>query len=211
MRRDGLTFLCVLTIPLLCSILACERRPQIRSVDVPQGYMRTLHVMRNGRLLQFGPFIGYYFKPVENGDFTHLNFLCFNERNFYTDDLAGHALLFRGQAKLTKLEPVKDAVPQSTGRIRPVSFDQAPPSWLKNRPEPQDMFTHFHSMYDRSGATFYGYWLRHEAQAAFTYNMGGRVHEPSPLHHVVEPGPDRGFARLVEFDFGPENGATSIH
>jgi hypothetical protein len=34
--------------------------------------------------------------------------------------------------------------------------------------------------------------------------MGGRVGKDSPLYHRVSSGPDRDFARIIEFDRGPE-------
>lgn len=38
----------------------------------------------------------------------------------------------------------------------------------------------------------------------FTYDMGGRVGPDSPLYHEVTPGTDRDFAKIMEFDYGPE-------
>ena len=49
-----------------------------------------------------------------------------------------------------------------------------------------------------------GYWIRHVAVSDFTYDMGGRVGKESPLYHRVRKGPDRDFARIIEFDRGPE-------
>jgi hypothetical protein len=48
-----------------------------------------------------------------------------------------------------------------------------------------------------------GYWIRHVAVSEFTYDMGGRVGKKSPLYHRVRKGPDREFARIIEFDRGP--------
>lgn len=54
--------------------------------DVPRGYVSEIQVEVRDRLLNFGPFVGYYFKPEAPGDFTRLTFICFNERSFYTRD-----------------------------------------------------------------------------------------------------------------------------
>ena len=98
------------------------------------------------------------------------------------------------------------AIPAAGGRrIVPLFFSQAPDAWRDARPRPQADYVHFHSAYDDRGAVRHGYWLRHTAKARFTYDMGGRVTQDSPLYHLVEPGPDRRFARILEFDHGPGN------
>jgi len=61
----------------------------------------------------------------------------------------------------------------------------------------------FHSAYDGRGAVRYGYWLAHTAKSRFTYDMGRRVDQTSPLYDPVTPGPDKQFARIIEFDHGP--------
>jgi hypothetical protein len=63
---------------------------------------------------------------------------------------------------------------------------------------------HFHSCYNGIGPVLIGYWLRHTAAADFTYDMGGRVAENSPLYHRVQKGVDRDFAKIIEFDKGPQ-------
>jgi hypothetical protein len=92
---------------------------------------------------------------------------------------------------------------EGQNRINPVSFEQAPPQWLQSRPQPADVYLHFHSCYDARGAVRQGYWLRHVGVAEFTYDMGGRVSIDSILYHRVKKGEDRDFARLIEFDRGP--------
>jgi hypothetical protein len=147
--------------------------------------------------------VGYYFKPSPGGDLSRLDFICFNERSFYTNDLPANALLYKGSALWQRLPDEHGAIPAADGRrIRPVFFSQAPNAWLDSRPSPQDGYVHFHSAHDERGAVYYGYWLRHAAQARFTYDMGGRVSRDSPLYHRVKTGPDRQFARIIEFDHG---------
>lgn len=80
----------------------------------------------------------------------------------------------------------------------------SPSPWIDSRPEPRDEFLHFHSCYDARGPVLTGYWLRHEAVSEFTYDMGGRVDRESPLYHEVRPGTDKDFARIIEFDSGPQ-------
>jgi hypothetical protein len=65
------------------------------------------------------------------------------------------------------------------------------------------VYVHFHSAYDGRGAVRFGYWLAHTAKSRFTYDMGGRVDQTSPRYHPVTPGPDKQFARIIEFDHGP--------
>jgi hypothetical protein len=193
----------VLLAMLLAGLAACGSEPP-KGLEVPDGYVATLQIPRDGRLYRFGPFVGYYFRPHQVGDLSRLEFICFNEDGFYASDMPVNARLFVGEAVLTRLPEQPDAIPTSGGRIRPVFFDAAPQTWLESRPKPHDEFLHFHSAYDAAGAVPLGYWLRHEGAGRFTYDMGGRVGPDSPLHHRVEPGIDRRFARIVEFDFGPQ-------
>ncbi len=171
-------------------------------LDVPRGWVRVLHVERDGRRYSFGPFVGYYFKPGPDGNFSSVPFKCWNENGFYSSDAPVNALLFEGTTRLTELQSVDFQIPDGA-RINPVFFEDAPDAWLQQRPAPQEEYLHFHSCYDATGAVRLGYWLRHEAQRAFTYDMGGKVDRSSPLFHKVEPGFDGDFARIIEFDHGP--------
>jgi len=202
LRRSGFR-LSALVIGAMILLAGCSESAQKPSdPDIPRGYMPILDIEMNGRLLQFGPFAGYYFKPDSPDDVSRLRVLCFNEDFFYTRDMPENTLLFKGDAILTTLEPVE--VPQTGDqRIIPVFFHQAPRAWLQSRPDPQNEFIHFHSCYDKSGPALTGYWLRHKAEAAFTYDMGQRVNEKSPLYHMVTPGIDKNFAKIIEFDRGP--------
>ncbi|MDY6903527.1 MAG: hypothetical protein SWH61_02470 [Thermodesulfobacteriota bacterium] len=173
------------------------------SLSVPRGYAATLEIDLQGRRVGFGPFVGYYFKPKEPGDLTRLEFVCFNEQSFYTRDLEENAMLFAGEAVFTRL-PEADMTLPAENRINPVFFSDAPEEWLQSRPSPQDTFLHFHSCYDAAGPVRSGFWIRHVGKAAFTYDMGGRVGPESPLYHQVRPGVDKAFARIMEFDRGPE-------
>jgi hypothetical protein len=188
---------------MLLAIGGCEQpEPPPPPPEIPHGFSATLQVVRDGRLYRFGPFVGYYFRPIEPDDLSRVEFVCFNERGFYASDMPAGAKLFIGGAVLAELEPIEGAIPEDGDHIRPVFFDEAPQAWLENRPKPQDEFVHFHSMHDATGAVFLGYWLRHEGVADFTYDMGGRVDRSSPLWHEVQTGPDRRFPRIIEFDFG---------
>ena len=173
------------------------------SLSVPRGYVSTVEIDMNGRRVGFGPFVGYYFKPKAPGDLTRLEFVCFNERSFYTRDLPENASLFEGEAVFTRLPDANVTLPVGN-RINPVFFSEAPANWLETRPSPEDAFLHFHSCYDVAGPVRAGYWIRHVGMAAFTYDMGGRVGPDSPLYHQVHPGVDKAFARIMEFDRGPE-------
>ena len=177
----------------------------------PRGYVERVWLNFDGLRVGFGPFVGYYFKPVEPGDLTHLEFRCYNERGFYTDDLPMNELLFTGTAHFRRL-PETGHLPDGEARILPVFFPDAPAEWKATRPEPADEYPHFHSAYDATGPVRAGFWLRHVGAASFTYNMGGRLDESSVQHHRVEPGVDTEFARILEFDRGPgqtdSNGST---
>lgn len=175
-------------------------------LEVPKGYLAVIEIEIQDRLLTFGPFVGYYFKPARPGSFSDIEFVCFNEKNFYTRDMPENSLLFRGEAVLTTLPEVDPPGLSLTGshRIHPIFFKTAPPEWLRSRPLPRDEYVHFHSCHDARGPVLTGYWLRHWAVAAFNYDMGRRVDKESPLYHRVEPGADRGFASIIEFDRGPD-------
>ena len=172
-------------------------------VTIPHGYMARLELVHEGRLIGFGPFVGYYFRPEDPKDLRRLSFVCFNEKRFYSSDMPDGAKLYEGTALLVTLPPADFVIP-AQDRISPVFFQEAADGWRNSRPEPQDEFVHFHSGYDSTGPVMTGYWIRHVAVSEFTYDMGGRVGKESPLYHRVQRGPDRDFARIIEFDRGPE-------
>jgi hypothetical protein len=203
LRFNKLFALTAIVAATWCLVPGCDHtESEIRPLKVPKGYLPVLEIEVKDRLLGFGPFVGYYFKPENLGDFTRLKFVCFNERRFYSADIAENAQLFEGQAVLTRLADVNIKLPDAN-RINPIYFSEAPPQWLQSRPDPKEQFVHFHSCYDSQGPVLTGYWIRHVAMAAFTYDMGGRVGPDSVLYHKVMPGSDKAFARIIEFDRGP--------
>ena len=171
------------------------------AVETPRGFYPQLEFVHQGQLLTFGPFVGYYFRPEKGDDLTRLKFRCYNERQFYTDQLPADALLFEGEAVLSSLPQVR-SLPAGNARIEPIFFVEAPSEWLQSRPSPQDKFVHFHSAYSATGPSYTGYWLRHQPVRSFTYNMGGRVGEDSPLYHQARPDVPQGFPHIIEFDAG---------
>jgi len=193
---------------ILCFGCPAPQKDKKTTLKIPRGYVDRLDIQLEDRVLGFGPFVGYYFKPENPEDLTRLSFVCFNEDSFYTDDLPENAILFEGDAILTQLEDTDFPLP-SDDRINPVFFGDAPRKWVNNRPRPQEEYLHFHSCYDGLGPVPAGYWFRHKAKAAFTYDMGGRIGPDSPLYHEVHPGIDQQFAKIMEFDAGPdpENGS----
>jgi hypothetical protein len=194
-----------LTVFLLLTVGSCRPRTDDEvELKIPRGYVSTLEIHLDGRLYGFGPFVGYYFMPEDPQDLSRLAFVCFNESGFYTKDIPLNELLFEGIAKLARLPEDGMVIPSDAARIHPVFFSEAPIQWLESRPEPQDEFVHFHSCYDSKGPVLTGYWLRHEARADFTYDMGGRVGPDSLLYHKARPGVDKAFPSIIEFDRGPE-------
>jgi hypothetical protein len=190
-------------VAVLFLFVACGDGQNHGPEKVLHGYYAMLRIAEGGRQLNLGPFVGYYFKPVNPNDLSKMTFICLNEHQFYTKDLPDGARLYEGDAIQTTL-PGGIPMPVSHGdRIVPVMDEHIPAVWWATRPQPQEEFIHFHSCYDAAGPVYTGYWLRHRALATFTYDMGGRVGPESILFHHVEPGPDRHFARIVEFDFGP--------
>src|SRR6056297_714904 len=171
------------------------------AVETPRGFYPQLEFVHQGQLLTFGPFVGYYFRPEKGDDLTRLTFRCYNERQFYTDQLPADALLFEGEAVLSTLPQVR-SLPAGNARIEPIFFVEAPSEWLQSRPSPQNKFVHFHSAYSATGPSYTGYWLRHQPVRSFTYNMGGRVGEDSPLYHQARPDVPKGFPHIIEFDAG---------
>ncbi len=190
---------------ILCSGCPGPQKETETNLKIPRGYVDRLDIQLKERLLGFGPFVGYYFKPENPEDLTRLSFVCFNEDRFYTRDLPENTLLFEGDAVLTQLVDTGFRLP-SDDRINPVFFGDAPQKWVNTRPRPRDEYLHFHSCYDGLGPVRAGYWIRHEGKASFTYDMGGRLGPESPLYHEVQPGIDRQFAKIMEFDAGPDHG-----
>lgn len=173
-------------------------------VVVPHGYMARLEQVHEGLMIGFGPFVGYYFRPEDPKDLSRLQFVCLNENRFYSSDMPDNAKLYEGTALRTTLPLAAITIPDQE-RINPLFFPEAPAIWRDSRPEPRDLFVHFHSAYNAAGPVRTGYWLRHVAVADFTYDMGGQVGKESPLYHQVRKGPDKDFARIIEFDRGPKN------
>ncbi|MEE4607860.1 MAG: hypothetical protein V2L15_03150 [Desulfobacteraceae bacterium] len=213
--KTGLYKTTILAVLLICAHTAvmsgCRSDPETDGADgssgdvviVPHGYMARLEQVHEGRMIGLGPFVGYYFRPEDPEDLSRLRFVCFNEDQFYSSDMPDGAKLYEGTAVRATL-PRADGVIPARDRITPVFFEEAPEAWRDTRPEPRDEFVHFHSCYDAAGPVHTGYWIRHVAVSDFTYDMGGRVGPQSPLYHRVHKGPDRNFARIVEFDRGPQ-------
>ena len=204
MRSDSSRHFHILAAVLILVLAACSvESPQHAKPKVPRGYSAVLHILVNGQQLGLGPFVGYYFRPKDPTDLSHLTFVCFNEQQFYTKNLPDGAQLYEGEAIQVTL-PSDGILPEPAAeRIHPVFEKDIPKAWLSTRPFPQDEFIHFHSCYNAVGPVLTGYWIRHVAVASFTYDMGGRVGAGSILYHQVSPGPDRAFAKIVEFDAGP--------
>ncbi len=213
--RCAISKVTTLTLLLTCAcatvLLGCrsdnaevgsEGSPDGR-VAIPHGYVARLEQVHDGQLIGFGPFVGYYFRPEDPRDLSRLRFVCFNENRFYSSDMPDGAKLYEGTAVLATLPAAEFVIPIQE-RINPVYFEEAPEGWRDTRPEPQDEFVHFHSGYSGIGPVLTGYWIRHVTVSPFTYDMGGRVGKESPLYHKVHKGPDRDFARIIEFDRGPE-------
>jgi hypothetical protein len=188
---------------LLFILPGCNQTANSIPLEVPRGYVPVLEIVLEDGVFRFGPFVGYYFRPEDPSDFSHLKFVCFNEQHFYTLDLPANALLFEGEAILSTLPDLNVVLPQGEERIHPVFFSEAPEAWLESRPEPKAEFVHFHSCYNSRGPVRHGYWLRHVSVADFTYDMGGRVEKDSPLYHQVSQGADKNFGKIIEFDSGP--------
>ena len=96
--------------------------PPAEKPTVPKGYMDRLEIHVDDRVLSFGPFVGYYFKPSSGDDLSQLDFVCFNERSFYTRDLPANALLYRGNARWQRLPDEQAPIPADGRRILPVFF-----------------------------------------------------------------------------------------
>ena len=111
-------------------------------LEIPRGYVDRLYIDTPDGMYFFGPFVGYYFKPIAPSDRTRLRFVTFNEGHFYTLDLPDNAKLYHGEARLVHLSQTDHELPRKN-RINPVFFDQAPDQWLNSRPAPQDQFSTF--------------------------------------------------------------------
>lgn len=200
--------LMVVVLPGILTLAGCPaaNEPDAASIadpTPPHGYMARLEQIHDGRMIGFGPFVGYYFRPNDPRDLSRLQFVCFNENRFYSSNIADGAKLYEGEAVRATLPDAGIALP-TKDRINPIFFEDAPEAWRASRPEPQDAFLHFHSCYNGAGPVRTGYWIRHVAVSDFIYDMGGRVGKESPLYHRVQIGPDLAFARIIEFDKGPD-------
>ena len=92
----------VAALTVAAGFSSCGPAPQ-RSPHVPRGYVSVLQLQSDGKNLSFGPFVGYYFRPVDPHDLRRLRFACFNEQGFYTRDVPEGGLLFEGTAVRTVL------------------------------------------------------------------------------------------------------------
>ena len=140
LRFNKLFVLTAFVAATWCLVPGCDQtESEIRPLKVPRGYVPVLEIEVKDRLLGFGPFVGYYFKPENPGDFNLLEFVCFNERRFYSAAIAENARLFNGQAVLTRLADVNIKLPDAN-RINPIYFSEAPPQWLQSRPDSDKAF-----------------------------------------------------------------------
>ncbi len=102
------------------------------AVSVPHGYMARLEQVHDGRMIGFGPFVGYYFRPEDPQDLARLRFVCFNENKFYSSDMPAGAKLYEGWAVRTTLPEADIDIP-TEDRINPVFFEDAPEAWRRSR------------------------------------------------------------------------------
>ena len=105
--KMGICKTTTLTVLLICAYTAvmsgCRSDPETDGSSgvvfvVPHGYMARLEQVHDGRMVGFGPFVGYYFRPEDPGDLSRLRFVCFNENRFYSSDMPSGAKLYEGTA-----------------------------------------------------------------------------------------------------------------
>ena len=113
----------ILTFHLICGCVAVMsgcRSDQERiggdgssggGITIPHGYMARLEQVHEGRLIGFGPFVGYYFRPEDPRDLGRLSFVCFNEKRFYSSDMPDGAKLYEGTALLVTLPSADIVIP----------------------------------------------------------------------------------------------------
>ena len=110
-------------------LAACSGEQIQAPAKIPRGYYATLRIVADGRQLHIGPFVGYYFKPVDPSDFSRMDFICLNERQFYTKDLPDGAKLYEGEAIQTTL-PREIPLPSAQGdRMHPIFDKDIPAAW----------------------------------------------------------------------------------
>ena len=110
-----------------CPVAGPTRGPMHHraGVVVPRGYMARLEQVHDGRMIGFGPFVGYYFRPEDPRDLSRLKFVCFNENRFYSSDMPDGAKLYEGTAVRATL-PQADITIPAQERINPVFFRKRP-------------------------------------------------------------------------------------
>ena len=88
----------LLTVACAVAMSGCRSDQDIDGsagvVAVPHGYMARLEQVHDSRMIGFGPFVGYYFRPEDPSDLSRLQFICFNEKRFYSSDMPDGAKLF---------------------------------------------------------------------------------------------------------------------
>jgi len=85
---------------------------------VPHGYMARLEQVHDGRMIGFGPFVGYYFRPEDPEDLSWLRFVCFNENRFYSSGIPDGAKLYEGTALRATRPGSMSPSPPMKGSIR---------------------------------------------------------------------------------------------
>lgn len=192
---------------------ACEAwarsAPRYDPRRAPEGWNRTLAFSYEGDELRFGGIHGHYWRWLDQEE-GRICGLHYNTDKVHASGVDDGRLLYAVEGRLVRLPIPEDQVPQPAeeGAVLQVLTGDVPLIWL-GEPQPPG-YVYWHSAYtEQNRASAVGFWLKHTALIAFTFDMGG---EPGyPFTRDVKPGVDLAYAPKLNFDRGEPVGAPGSH
>jgi len=166
----------------------------------PEGWQRIVAFTYEGELLRFGGIHGHYWRWLdpEEGRICGLHY---NTDKVHASGVADGRLLYAVEGYLVRLPIPEGQVPQpeQEGVVLQLLTGDVPLAWL-GEPRPPG-YVYWHGAYtEENRASSVGFWLKHTALIAFTFDMGG---EPGyPFVHEVKPGVDLAYPPKLNFDRG---------
>lgn len=172
----------------------------------PEGWSRILTVPYEGETLRFGGIHGHYWRWLDR-DEGRICGLHYNTDKIHATGVDDGRLLYAVEGYLVRLPIPEEQVPQpeQEAAVLQLLTGDVPLTWLG---EPRAAgYVYWHGTYtEQNRASAVGFWLKHTALIAFTFDMGG---EPGyPFTHDVKPGVDLQYAPKLNFDRGEPIGAA---
>jgi len=194
----------VLSHVLSGTAASCERwarsAPAYDPRSAPEGWSRILTFTYEGETLRFGGIHGHYWRWLDE-DEGRICGLHYNTDKIHASGVDDGRLLYAVEGRLVRLPIPDDQVPQPVEEeaVLQLLTGDVPLTWL-GEPRPPG-YVYWHGAYtEQNRASAVGFWLKHTALIAFTFDMGG---EPGyPFTHDVKPGVDLLYAPKLNFDRG---------